>query len=396
MERSPWTRALVILAVLAVGFYVGGQILEVASHFADIIILFFLAWLVAFMLLPVVHRAERILHIGRGAATAMVYLILLWLFAMVVVLIVPIFVDQLGQLIAVLTTLAGDLPTYIADLQTELTRRHVQVDLNSIAATQNLSAEFAQFGARVVANSLTLASGVASGVFAFTVISILSFYLVLDGEAFLERALGSVSDRYEADARLFVNSISRTFGGFLRGTAIQMVILGTGTGVIMILGGLPYVVLASIVAGLVMVVPFIGPLLALMLPAVITLVSGFSATRAILILSSLVLLQIVVMNIVAPKVMASSVGLHPLIVFLALFVGAKQAGVTGAIFGVPFAAIIYATVLIVLRRWQVISEPVIVEDYPLSPIEKRRPRRPNFDALVRHLGPAIGRIFHLS
>ena len=206
-----------------------------------------------------------------------------------------------------------------------------------------------------MANTVSIASGIASGLFGFTIILILSFYLVLDGDRFATQFVDAVPEHYRADTVLFLESIRRSFGGFLRGTVIQASILAVGTAVIMLIAGVHYVLLASLFAGVVMVIPFVGPLLALILPLLIGLFSGMTTSQLIVYLFALVALQILVMNVIAPKVMGDSVGLHPLLVFVALLIGGQEAGLAGAIFGVPVAAVIYATARILLRRWQVIE-----------------------------------------
>src|SRR5438094_7195426 len=98
MQRSPWFRALIILGVIALGLFVFGQLWQLAVHFGDIIILFFLAWLLAFTLLPVVRFLEARLPIGRAGGAAIVYLVLLVGLTTIVVLVVPLLVDQVSQL----------------------------------------------------------------------------------------------------------------------------------------------------------------------------------------------------------------------------------------------------------------------------------------------------------
>jgi predicted PurR-regulated permease PerM len=158
--------------------------------------------------------------------------------------------------------------------------------------------------------------------------------------------------------------------------------------------------LASVFAAVIMVVPFIGPLLALIVPLIIAAFSNLPTSQLLAVVVGLVVLQLVVMNVVAPKVMSQSVGLHPLLVFLALLVGIKEAGIAGAIFGVPVAAVLYASGQILLRRWKVIearpAEPAptpFEPTRPVTPVEPP-PREVRIDRLSFHVGRVIGRVFH--
>lgn len=388
LERNAWFRALIILGVFAVGLYVAGELWQLASHFGDIIMLFFLSWLLAFILLPIVRFLAVHLRLGMTVAAGAVYLGLLFLLAATLFLVIPLLITQVVQLADELPSVAAGAPLFIQQVQHVLDERHIPVDLSLITGP-GLAQEATQLGSKVVENTFGIASSVASGLFACTIILILSFYFVVDGDRIVEGLLAMVPEQYALDARLFVESIDRTFGGFLRGTAIQAAILGVGTGIIMAVAGLSYILLASIVAAIVMLIPFIGSFLALILPLVIAAFSGFSPTHLLLLLVALSALQTLDFNVIAPKVMAENVGLHPLLVFLALLVGIKQAGIAGAIFGVPIAAVIVATFRIFLNRW---ATPA--GSPRLSPDGRVTQAPVSFEQVRAHLNRAITRIFH--
>jgi predicted PurR-regulated permease PerM len=330
-----------------------------------------------------------------------VYLVLLVCLVTMLVLVIPLLVEQATQLAAQLPTLAAQLLAILGQVQAALDSRGIPIAANLDASQPGLGQAAAQFGTRLVENSVAVASGIASAVFSVTLILILSFYVVLDGDRFVVEILAAIPERYADDARQALVSVDRSFGGFLRGMAIQGAILGLGTAAIMGLGGLHYVLLASIFAAVVIVVPFIGPFFALVVPLVIAVFSNLPTSQLIAIVIGLVVLQLLVLNVVAPKVMSESVGLHPLLVFLALLTGVKEAGIAGAIFGVPIAAVIYAFGRIMLRRWQVIERGDIPTDAPaptpsIRVVSLPRPARPavRFDYLSLHLGRAISRLFH--
>ena len=390
MERSTWFRALIILAVFAVTLYLAGQIWQLLVHFSDIIILFFLAWLLAFILLPVIRFVERELPVGHAGAVALIYLVLLVALVVVLILVMPLLIAQIAQLANQLPTLVSGVPGWLRALQRTLNRWNVPIDVNVLTGP-SLAQQASQFGSRILENSVLVASGIASTLFDVTVMLIISFYLALDGDRFVQQLLAAVPAPYADDARQFAYSIDQSFGGFLRGTAIQATFFGIGTALIMEIGGLHYVLLASLFAAVIMVIPFIGPLLAAVVPLLIALFSKLPTTQLLIILFALIALQILVMNIIAPKVMSESIGIHPLLVFLALLVGAKQAGVAGAIFGVPIAAVIWAAIRIVLRRWAIIGPAPA----PL-PLANGRPhaRVIRLERLGLHIESFVNRIFH--
>jgi predicted PurR-regulated permease PerM len=90
-----------------------------------------------------------------------------------------------------------------------------------------------------------------------------------------------------------------------------------------------------------MVIPFVGSVAAIIPPMILALMTG-DWLKVILVFIGLMALQQLVFNVIAPKVMSDSVGMHPLLVFAALLLGTKEAGIWGAIFGVPIVGVMWS------------------------------------------------------
>jgi hypothetical protein len=120
--------------------------------------------------------------------------------------------------------------------------------------------------------------------------------------------------------------------------------------------GLSYSVLIAVIAAVLMLIPFIGafaavvpPLVAFVLMHVAT-PTAFPVLRFVLLFVFLVVAQHIVINLLAPRVMSSAMGMHPLLVLLGLLLGAKLGGLWGAIFGVPVLGVALDTVDVIYRR----------------------------------------------
>lgn len=349
MERNPWFRALIVLAVFALLIHLGGQLWQMAQHFGDIIIVFFLAWLLAFILSPVAHLLEHRYRISRSLAAAGVYLALFLGLGIAFVLVVPLAVEQLVQLGQRLPIFVATAQSWLAFVQAELENRGIPVDLMSFYKGPDLAAQIASLGSGVVANTIAVVGSVASVLFNVTIVLVLSFYLVADGERLLKRLSGFVPADYRLESQFFLDSINRTFGGWLRGTLLISIIYAVGNALVMSVAGLSYVLLASLLAGVLMIIPLIGPVLAMVMPVLLAALQG-DVAKVVLVVVGLLVLQTLVFNVVSPKVMGESIGMHPLLVFLALLVGIKQAGLAGAIFGVPVVGVIYAMLMYLLEK----------------------------------------------
>ncbi|MFL5677166.1 MAG: AI-2E family transporter, partial [Chloroflexota bacterium] len=168
----------------------------------------------------------------------------------------------------------------------------------------------------------------------------LSIYMVLDRDDILAFLFRLVPPTYTEEAMLLQTAVSRSFGGYLRGQALMGVVYFLIALVPHLLFGLPLGALSAVTAGVLMAIPFFGPFVAWAPPVVISLV--FDPTVLLPTFLIMVVGWFVVMNILQPRIMQGTVGIHPLVVFGAVLIGMKVAGVPGAIFGIPIAAVLSA------------------------------------------------------
>jgi predicted PurR-regulated permease PerM len=306
--------------------------------------LFFLAWLLAFVLEPLVGKLET--RVPRLVGIVITYATLMVLLSLGVLLLVPAltlqtvevvrstpgYVEQAGQL---LTELQNSTNSWLLDH-----RSPILIDLRSALNPQELSRRADALGPQVLGNVVGLATGAATLLVEVLALIILSFYFMADGARLADSFIYALPLRAQDDARYLVANIHRAFAGFLRGQLIQCLVGGIGTGLIMSALNVDYALLASVIAGLVLFIPFIGPPVAVVLPVTISLLTHPEVT--IYLLLALLALQQVIFNVLAPRLLSHHVGLHPLLVFFAVLTGARVAGIWGAIFGVPIVAVLAA------------------------------------------------------
>jgi predicted PurR-regulated permease PerM len=341
--RDPWLRALSILGCAIAGFYLVGLAWQIIQEFADIIMLFFLAWLVAFVLEPVVGVLVEG-RLPRLAAIGLTYLTLLVVLSAGVVLLVPALTVQIVEVVRNLPTYVEQSTVFLTTLQSTmnqwLTSRGspLLIDVQSALNPQELSRRADALGPPILSNVVGFATGAATLLAELLIMLILSFYFMVDGARLADSLILALPVRAQDDARFLVASIHRAFAGFLRGQMIQSLVGGVGTGVIMSMLGVDYALLSSVVAALVLLIPFLGPVVAVALPVTIALLTHPDVTIYVFI--ALFALQQVIFNVLAPRILSRQVGLHPLLVFFAVLTGARVAGVWGAIFGVPIVAVL--------------------------------------------------------
>jgi predicted PurR-regulated permease PerM len=395
MIRDPWLRALSVLGCGIAGFYLIGLLWQVAVEFADIILLFFLAWLVAFVLEPLVGALVEG-RLPRLAAIGLTYFTLLVWLSLGVILLVPALSLQIVEV-------ARNLPTYVEQATTVLSAAQtsfnewltshgspVLVDLKSALNPQDLSRRADALGPPILSNAIGFATGAATLLVEVVIMLILSFYFMVDGARLAESVITALPLRAQDDTRFLIASIHRAFAGFLRGQLIQSLVGGIGTGVIMSALQVDYALLSSVVAALVLLIPFLGPVLAVVVPVVIALLTHPEV--AIYLFVALLALQQVIFNVIAPRVLSQQVGLHPLLVFFAVLTGARVAGVWGAIFGVPIVAVLI-TMISFYRANQEERAARLLEHLPAKELVSvdRVPTEPSGEEALISTAKGVGR-----
>ncbi len=144
------------------------------------------------------------------------------------------------------------------------------------------------------------------------IVFFLSIYMVIDRDQILAFLFRLVPPSYAEEARLLQTSVSRSFGGFLRGQALMgatYFVIALITSVVM---GLPLVALTSVSAGLLMSIPFFGPFVSWAPPVIVALL--FVPSALLPTLALMVAGWFVVMNVLQPRIMRESVGIHPIVV----------------------------------------------------------------------------------
>jgi predicted PurR-regulated permease PerM len=364
--RDPWLRALSILGCAIASVYLIGLLWQVVEVFSDIILLFFLAWLLAFVLEPVVGTLVEG-RLPRIAAIALTYLTLLVLLSLGIILLVPALSLQIVDI-------ARNLPTYVEQATALLNSLQsgvndwltshgspVVLDVKSVLNPQELSRRADALGPPILSNAIGFATGAATLLVQVVITLVLSFYFMVDGARLADSLIAALPPRAQDDARFLVANTHRAFAGFLRGQMIQALVGGLGTGVIMSVLQIDYALLSSVVAGVVLLIPFIGPVVAVVLPVTIALLTRTEA--AIFLFVALLALQQGIFHILTPRILSRQVGLHPLLVFFAVLTGARLAGVWGAVFGVPIVAIL-ATMISFYRASQEERAARLLEHLP--------------------------------
>jgi predicted PurR-regulated permease PerM len=340
--------ALLILTVIAVFMYIVSKLTGLFFYFGDILLTFFLAWLLAFIISPIVSRIVNIIpRLPRAAATVLVYTVVVLVLVVLLVIAAGALASSIVTFAASIPDIKAKLPDMLAPWQQWLTSIGLgQVDLvgQAEAALGNLD----QIAAGLVQPLQQIAVASLSVVGTMLIVFFLSIYMVLDRDAVMTFLFRIVPPAWSEEARLLEVSVSRSFGGFLRGQALMGAIyflVALATNLIL---GLPLAPLTSVASGILQMIPFFGPFFSWAPPVIVAIVLQPTAVLPAVILMGAG--WIVVMNVLQPRIMQGAVGIHPIVVLGSVLIGGRIAGIPGAIFGIPIAAVVSAFLLEFLQR----------------------------------------------
>lgn len=365
MPRIHWTRVLVVqLAILAaiVLVAVGWTIIH---SIAKTLLLFALAAILAFALAPLVTRGEE-RGLPRVLAVGLVYVSLALILAISAALLARPFAVQAALLIENLPGYLTGLQDVVSGMDDWLARFGLGGGIASLEAEVGRQASAAS--SAFVVDLLRFLTQVASSALDTVLVLVISFYLLLDGNRLRLAALAVVPPAHRAKLLFVEESLGRVLGGYLRGQLLMALTLAVIVGVLMQLLGIPYALVLGVLAGVFELVPMLGPVLSALPALAVALFQPFPTVLWVLIVFFAI--QQFESNILAPRITAHAVGLHPLGAIFALLAGFEVGGPLGAVFAVPVAGFLWVLVSSIYRRTVGAPEP--------SPrVGWRLPRRPH-------------------
>jgi predicted PurR-regulated permease PerM len=340
--------AILVLGTIVLFFAAVNMAANAIGFFGDILLTFFLAWLLAFIISPVVTSIVALIpRLPRVLATVLVYTVIVALLVFIVLVIAQALSNSITQFASSIPQLRGDIRTIVAPLQGWLDGiglGQVDVATQAVAIIDNLDVVAGQL--IVPLQSVAVASVGALGT--MLIVFILSIYMVIDRDAILAFLYRLVPPSYAEEARLLQTAVARSFGGFLRGQALMGIVYFLIALATSLLLGLPLEALTSSASGVLMAIPFFGPFLAWAPPVIVAIV--FRPEALIPTIAIMAIGWFIVMNVLQPRIMQGAVGIHPIVVLGSVLIGSRIAGIPGAIFGIPIAAVASAFFFHFLHR----------------------------------------------
>ena len=304
------------------------------------ILLPFIAGLVlAYFLDPVADALER-LGLPRLVATATILVLSILLLVFIGLLIVPILGDQIVKF-------AGDLPSLLQSLLARFNEVAPQWIKDAIAKSgTDIQGSISDIAGKAAGWTATLLASVWSGGMAIVnilslmvVTPIVAFYLLADWDRLVAKVDSWLPRDHATEIRTIFSDIDAALAGFIRGQGTVCLLLGAFYALALTIAGLKFGLVIGLAAGLLSFIPFVGALVGGLMAIGVGLVQFWPDFSSILIIIGIFAAgQFLEGNFLSPKLVGSSIGLHPVWLMFALFAFGYVFGFVGLLLAVPLAA----------------------------------------------------------
>lgn len=320
--------------------------------FSDILLPFVAGMVLAYFLDPVADRLQR-LGLSRTMATVLILFAFVVIFAVALVLVIPILLSQLSGLAANLPAYLGRLQEVITGIDPTWLEKTLGVDATTLKEGLN-SLVTEGFGFLTTVLQSLWASGVAlfniAGLFVVT--PVVAFYMLLDWDRMVATVDRWVPRDHVGTVREIAADINVATAGFVRGQGTLCLGIGIYYAVGLTLTGLNFGILIGLFAGLISFIPYVGSLVGLVLSVGLAIIQFWpdywmiGAVALIFIVG-----QFIEGNILHPLLVGKSVGVHPVWLMFALFAFGALFGFVGLLIAVPAAAAVAVLVRFALDRY---------------------------------------------
>jgi predicted PurR-regulated permease PerM len=287
----------------------------------DIIAIVFIAIVIVAAIDPIIIRMQRY-HIGRTVSVSLIYVLTFLILGSFFSFVVPPAVGQMKDF-------SQKIPGYMNEFGITFQ------GLENLTDAKGLIKNLNQGPVSISDNIFTTTLGIFSGLLATIIVLVITFYMAVNEDGIKHFVVSLSPEKHKKYVASLTDRIKIKIGRWMLGQVFLMFLIFSLDLIGLLILNVPYALALAIFAGLMEVIPFIGPIISA-IPATII---GFTISpwTGFLVLILFTITQQFEGHIIVPQVMKKAVGLHPIAVILALLIGFKLGGVFGAVLSIPVA-----------------------------------------------------------
>lgn len=317
-----WTSKNIIFTVLVIA------LLLVFPKIVGILMLFFGSYVIACALNPFVTKLMN--KMSRPLASSIVMFTSI---VAIIALFIPIFFVAFKEIKTFMVTLPDKITEFANFLMNFKINGSKLPDMIDVDAILNNSSDVAQ---NVVNHSLTITAGIIQAVVILVAMTMIVYYILIDKAYLKAKFLEFFPPDLKDKAQDILSTISSKVGKYVRAQILSMVAVGIMVSIVLVIFRVEYSTLLGLISGILDIIPILGPSIAL---GVILLVAyPLGLTKLILIVLGFLAVQQISNYVVRPVLFGKMMSLHPLMIFLALFLAQQFLGFWGVILSPAIAA----------------------------------------------------------
>lgn len=349
--RNPWgwvtearvTYALKCLMVAVLAVYLGSFVADFLARIHTVVLLVVVAVFFAYLIYPAVQLLRR--RMPLVLAIAVVYVVLLALLVAAGAFLIPRLMDDAQSLVTHYPELSSQASAFATDPNNPVLSRLPSGVRDEIIQVPTRIAEWLRVnGAQAIQRTLPIVVGTFAAVATFVIIPLITAYLLLDMDN-LKRGLDRlIPESRRRSTTSFLAEVDKVVGGFIRGQVIVAISIGVLLTIALLVLHVRYAFLLGLAAAIGDLIPYIGAILVFVPSVLIALLSN-GWINALLVALAFVLIYEVEGHVLAPTIVSTQVKLSPLVVLIAILIGAELGGIVGMLVAVPVAGVLRAIVV---------------------------------------------------
>ncbi len=363
-SSSPgWSSQLKIV----IGMMIGAVLLAFTFYFRSIIGPLLMTFILTYLLYPVIRSFSRLTHISWQWSANLIFLILLAILVSLFTVAGVALVQQVQSLIVTIENFSGQVPEIIQQLSSQTFMfGNFQINPSQLVNLNTLGNDLLNTLQSLIGRAGDVVSPIASGAastlgWAFFVLLVSYFVLVDAGE--LPKAMANIQvPGYNSDIQRIVKELGRIWNAFLRGQVIIVSIVIIAYSVMLNIVGVRYAFGLAVLAGLARFVPLAGPLTTNTVTFLVAFLQDGnlyhmdSLPYAVMVIIFMLLMDQIFDNLISPRIIGQSLGVHPAGVLIAAIVATNLIGFVGLLLAAP-----------VLATFQLLGKYVIRKMLDLDP-----------------------------
>lgn len=339
MSSIDWSKNFFKFGTITLVMVIGYGLLQTATFFRDVFTILVSSMLLAYVLQlavePLSRRMPRWLAVGAVVTTFLVLMVLTGAIA------VPMLIDQLRLLLANLPTELERLQGQLDLIQEALAKRNIEADLKLQGWILPRLEGWSQ---GLAAHLPSILMGSFASFFSVAMVMVSAFYFLKDGPKIWTSFQNILPRRYQKPAEYVRDELDRGLDRYVRGQVLNASVVLCAASVTLPLLGMNYGIIGGVIWGVAEVIPYFGTYVGV---TTVLILAALQGGVMIKVLVAALIIWWTKDNIIAPRVMSHTTGLHPILIIMAVIAGGKLAGILGVLLAIPLTTVLWTA----LRLW---------------------------------------------